>query len=81
MKGKILQIILVNSIVIIGFFAYLYYLLTIPPCEDKMLLIMKTTPLIILIIGTIIYNVIMQKKVNADVSDQIQREVKNELNI
>ena len=76
MKGKIHQIILVNIILVGGFMWYLYYLVSLPSCEGYKLLI-KLIPLIIIILITVIYDIIMQKKINLDIENEINKEVKN----
>lgn len=77
MKGKMFQLILGNAIAIGAFSAYMYYLLNLPPCEDQIKLIIKSTPLMIIIIVTIIYDIYLQRKINSEISDKIQKEVEN----
>ena len=66
MKGKIRQIILVNIIFMVGFFTYLYQIMSLPACTNKTVLLLKSSPLILVILMTVLYNIFMQKKINAE---------------
>ena len=72
MKGKIRQIILVNVILIAGFFTFLYQIMSMPPCTDQTVLLLKSSPLILIIIMTVLYNLMMQRKVSAEIYQKFE---------